>query len=65
MFQQDLAAIDQLRADAVSSVDVHPSAINKLTTYAAQLVFMGTKFPIDVGHISRPWRLSATEPCAC
>ena len=49
MFVKDLEAIDKLRADAVRSLDVHVSGLKKLTAYAAQLVWVGGKFPIDVG----------------
>ena len=48
MFVGDLEAIDKLRADAVNSLEPHISGIRKLTAYAAQLVWMGGKFPIDV-----------------
>lgn len=48
MFVGDLEAVDKLRADAVNSLDPHVSGIRKLTAYAAQLVWMGGKFPIDV-----------------
>ena len=48
MFVGDLEAIDKLRADAVNSLEPHVSGIKKLTAYAAQLVWMGGKFPIDV-----------------
>lgn len=48
MFVGDLEAIDKLRADAVNSLEPHISGIKKLTAYAAQLVWMGAKFPIDV-----------------
>ena len=48
MFVGDLEAIDKLRADAVNSLEPHISGIKKLTAYAAQLVWMGGKFPIDV-----------------
>ena len=48
MFIGDLEAIDKLRADAVNSLEPHISGIKKLTAYAAQLVWMGGKFPIDV-----------------
>ena len=48
MFVGDLEAIDKLRADAVNSLEPHVSGIRKLTAYAAQLVWMGGKFPIDV-----------------
>ena len=49
MFTRDLEAIDKLRADAVNVQEAHVSGIKKLTAYAAQLVFIGGKFPIDVG----------------
>ena len=48
MFTRDLEAIDKLRTDAVNSLEAHVSGIKKLTAYAAQLVFIGGKFPIDV-----------------
>ena len=48
MFKHDLEKIDILRADAVNSLEPHVSGIRKLTTYAAQLVWIGGKFPIDV-----------------
>ena len=47
----DLEAIDKLRADAVNSLEPHVSGIRKLTAYAAQLVWMGGKFPIDVSSL--------------
>lgn len=49
MFTADLAEIEALRTSAVASTDPHPSGIKKLQTYAAQLVWMGGKFPIDIG----------------
>ena len=49
MFTEDLHEIDSLRADAVNTLEAHVSGIKKLSKYAAQLVFMGGKFPIDVG----------------
>ncbi len=48
MFTRDFEAIDKLRTSAVNSLEPHVSGIKKLTAYAAQLVFMGGKFPIDV-----------------
>lgn len=51
MFVGDLEAIDKLRADAVNSLEPHISGIKKLTAYAAQLVWMGGKFPIDVSSL--------------
>lgn len=49
MFVRDMEAIDRLRADAVNSLEPHVSGVRKLTAYAAQLVFIGGKFPIDIG----------------
>ncbi|KAI9731745.1 MAG: pH-response regulator protein palA/rim20 [Cirrosporium novae-zelandiae] len=49
MFTQNLEAIDRLRVDAVNSVEPHISGITKLETYAAQLQWIGGKFPIDIG----------------
>lgn len=48
-FAQDLELIDQLRKDAVNSTEAHTSGVRKLQTYAAQLVWMGGKFPVDIG----------------
>ncbi|KAF2673411.1 BRO1-domain-containing protein [Microthyrium microscopicum] len=53
-FAEDLEAIDKLRTAAVQSVDPHASAIKKLQAYAAQLVWMSGKFPIDIG-VEFPW----------
>ena len=47
-FQHDLEVIDQLRKDAVSSLEAHASGVRKIQGYAAQLVWMGGKFPVDV-----------------
>lgn len=49
MFSADLAAIDQLRADAINVQEPHQSGIRKLAEYAAQLQWIGGKFPIDIG----------------
>jgi programmed cell death 6-interacting protein len=48
MFTKDLEEIDQLRNAAVHAVEPHFSGIKKLQAYAAQLVWIGGKFPIDV-----------------
>src|SRR5688572_28342830 len=48
MFSSDLAAIDQLRADAVNVQEVHVSGIHKLARYAGHLQWISGKFPIDV-----------------
>ncbi|KAL9629158.1 MAG: hypothetical protein Q9164_006998, partial [Protoblastenia rupestris] len=49
MFVRDMEAIDKLRSDAVNSMEAHVSGIRKMTAYAAQLVWIGGKFPIDIG----------------
>lgn len=47
-FARDLELIDQLRKDAVNAVEPHSSGVRKIQAYAAQLVWMGGKFPVDV-----------------
>ncbi|KAH7061457.1 ALIX V-shaped domain binding to HIV-domain-containing protein [Macrophomina phaseolina] len=49
MFTQDLEAIDALRSGAIHAVEPHQSGIRKLQAYAAQLVWIGGKFPVDIG----------------
>ena len=53
MFIRDMEAIDKLRTDAVNTLEAHTSGIRKLTAYAAQLVWMGGKFPIDVSKLQK------------
>lgn len=53
MFKQDLEVIDNLRRDAVNVVEPHASGAKRLAAYAAQLAWMGGKFPIDVSPVSR------------
>lgn len=50
-FSRDLEVIDQLRKDAVNATEPHTSGVRKLQVYAAQLVWMGAKFPVDVSTI--------------
>lgn len=53
MFKKDLEVIDSLRTAAVQALDPHATGIKKLQAYAAQLIWLGGKFPIDVwdnGH---------------
>ena len=53
-FSRDLEIIDALRKDAVSALEPHASGVRKLQCYAAQLVWMGGKFPVDVRpHMSK------------
>ncbi|KAI4229009.1 MAG: hypothetical protein L6R36_001246, partial [Xanthoria steineri] len=49
MFKTDLDTIDQVRSNAVNALEAHVSGVQKLTLYAAQLVWIGGKFPIDIG----------------
>lgn len=48
MFADDLMIIDRLRSEAVNVQEPHISGISRLVTYAAQLKWIGGKFPIDV-----------------
>ncbi|KAF2117598.1 BRO1-like domain-containing protein [Lophiotrema nucula] len=54
MFTKDLEAIEKLRSTAIHAQDPHPSNIPKLQQYAAQLVWLSGKFPIDIG-VDFPW----------
>ncbi|QIW97461.1 hypothetical protein AMS68_002979 [Peltaster fructicola] len=49
VFARDLEEIDALRKDAVTALEPHNSGITKLQAYAAQLVWMTGKFPLDIG----------------
>ncbi|KAI4141322.1 MAG: hypothetical protein L6R39_005403 [Caloplaca ligustica] len=48
MFKKDLEYIDIIRTQAINVLEPHVSGIEKLQLYAAQLVWIGGKFPIDV-----------------
>lgn len=48
MFAEDLLIINRLRAEAVNVQEPHVSGVSRLVTYAAQLKWLGGKFPIDV-----------------
>ncbi|KAF2279686.1 BRO1-domain-containing protein [Westerdykella ornata] len=54
MFTKDLEAIEKLRSTAIHAQEPHPSNIPKLLQYAAQLVWISGKFPIDLG-VDFPW----------
>ena len=54
MFAEDLREIDRLRNDAINVRDPHVSGIKRLQSYAAQLRYLGGKFPIDIG-VDFPW----------
>ena len=56
MFLHDLEVIDSLRRDAVNVREAHPSGIKKLQAYAAQLQFIGSKFPVDVRIPPGAWQ---------
>ncbi|KKA25614.1 pH signal transduction protein PalA [Rasamsonia emersonii CBS 393.64] len=49
MFADDLMVLDRLRTEAVNVQEPHVSGISRLVTYAAQLKWLGGKFPVDVG----------------
>lgn len=55
MFAEDLLVVDRLRADAVHVQEPHASGVSRLVAYAAQLKWMGAKFPIDVGYYSQSY----------
>lgn len=54
MFKKDLETIEKLRSVAVHAQEPHPSNIPKLQQYAAQLIWLSGKFPIDIG-VEFPW----------
>ncbi|KAJ5281417.1 hypothetical protein N7478_006789 [Penicillium angulare] len=49
MFAEDLLSIDRLRSEAVNVQEPHFSGVIRLIMYAAQLKWLGGKFPVDVG----------------
>ncbi|CAG8473217.1 3078_t:CDS:2 [Ambispora leptoticha] len=55
----DFRVLDELRSDCLN-LEVHYNALNRLLKYYGQLVFIGSKFPIDVG-IEFPWSLAFSE----
>jgi programmed cell death 6-interacting protein len=57
MFTDDLRVIDNLRQDAANVKEPHVSGIRKIAAYAAQLAWIGGKFPIDV----RSWPLDISS----
>ena len=48
MFADDLLILDRLRSEAVNVQEAHVSGVSRLVTYAAQLKWLGGKFPVDV-----------------
>ena len=54
MFADDLLIIDRLRTEAINVQEPHVSGISRLVTYAAQLKWLGGKFPIDVSLKNQP-----------
>ncbi|KAI9793554.1 MAG: pH-response regulator protein palA/rim20 [Peltula sp. TS41687] len=49
MFASDLETIDKLRNEAINVLEPQSSGIRKITAWAAQLVWISGKFPIDIG----------------
>ena len=54
MFADDLQEIDRLRNDATNVREAHVSGLKRVQVYAAQLRYLGGKFPIDIG-VDFPW----------
>ncbi|KAF2635904.1 BRO1-domain-containing protein [Massarina eburnea CBS 473.64] len=54
LFTKDLEVIEKMRSTAIHAQEPHPSHIPKLQSYAAQLVWISGKFPIDIG-VDFPW----------
>lgn len=54
MFTKDLETIEKMRSTAIHAQEPHPSNIPKLQSYAAQLVWISGKFPVDIG-VEFPW----------
>ncbi|KAF2745586.1 BRO1-domain-containing protein [Sporormia fimetaria CBS 119925] len=54
MFKTDMQTVEKLRARAIHAQEPHASNIIKLQVYAAQLVWLSGKFPIDLG-VEFPW----------
>jgi programmed cell death 6-interacting protein len=54
MFTADLDMIEKLRSTAIHAQEPHPSHIPQLQRYAAQLVWLSGKFPVDIG-VEFPW----------
>ena len=54
MFAEDLRVLDKLRNDAINVREAHVSGVKRLQIYAAQLRYLGGKFPIDIG-VDFPW----------
>lgn len=48
MFIDDLMILDRLRTEAINVHEPHVSGASRLVTYAAQLKWLGGKFPVDV-----------------
>ncbi|KAK5089069.1 pH-response regulator protein palA/rim20 [Lithohypha guttulata] len=48
-FEDDCRAIERLRNDAIHVVEPHTTGVQRLTVYAAQLRYMSSKFPLELG----------------
>ena len=55
MFADDLLILDRLRSEAVNVQEAHVSGVSRLVTYAAQLKWLGGKFPVDVRIYCLHW----------
>lgn len=48
-FRDDLQEIDALRNAATSSLEAHSTYLDRIHQYAAQLIWLTSKFPVDIG----------------
>lgn len=62
LYEHDCQALDDLRADAIQLPDVLAiSTIDRLFMYYSQLVFLGTRFPLDVNQLHILWNVPHTN----
>ncbi|KAJ3022133.1 pH-response regulator protein palA/rim20 [Thoreauomyces humboldtii] len=50
VYIDDFRNLEALRGDILTP-DVHPASLNKLLKYYGQLIYLGSKFPMDEQHI--------------
>jgi programmed cell death 6-interacting protein len=70
LYEHDCQALDDLRAEAIQLPDVLTiSTIDRLFMYYSQLVFLGTRFPLDVSQIAHTLKQTSLmlplDDCPC